>query len=217
MRQLDHDQLLYLLGLHRLREWQPSLLQYPVIVLLVAPLLGAQQISRSQKGHKKLVFHGIYAAVGCKRAVGHEEGVLGTQSIQSLLLHDLRKPLEHHDLIDHAVYDPARSIPVGPEVLRISPLPSLLANSQSPEILLHCAICRIQGRMGCNHPDSQVLEIITPQDLQNLAAIYQVRAPQNNQICPAYSYPNLSMALPPCSGKGANPWPHPSSSSFSHP
>ena len=62
----------------------------------------------------------------------------------------------------------------------------------SGTILLYCAVCRVQGRVGCNHPNSQVVEVVSLQDFLNLAAIDQFKAPQNNYVGRSYSHPNLS-------------------------
>jgi len=76
MRKLDHDQLFDVLRLHRLGKRQACLLQYPVIIPLVPPLLGAQQISRAEQRHRELILNRIYSAIGGEGAVGNEKSIL---------------------------------------------------------------------------------------------------------------------------------------------
>ena len=114
---LDDGEPVDILGLLDLPgEGHPCLLEQPVVVPLLSPLLGAEQVPASDQGDGEVVLDRVDGVVGCEGPVRNEEGVPGHDVLLDLGPHYVVEPVEHDGVVDHAAPEVPVRVPLGTEV-----------------------------------------------------------------------------------------------------
>ena len=160
--QLDDGEGVDVLGvLYLPGRGHSGLVQKPVVILGAAPVLAAEQVAAAHQGHLEIVLHGIDAAVGGERAVGDEEDVVLEQALPDDSGSGVLELVDHDEIIHDASSHPPVGVTQRLEIFCISLVTAGLAYGDGVETLLHRSVTDIQGGMGRQDADLDLLCVIS--------------------------------------------------------
>ena len=168
---LDDGEPVDVLGLFDLLgEWESRLVEDPVVIFGVSPLLGSEEVPASDHGELEIVLNCIDSAVGNEGPVGNEKDIVLQKAVLNLGFQDAAVLVQNDGLVDGSPSEVALVVVDRLVISGERRVPSFLTDGDGLESLGFRSVACVKSRMGAHNSDLGLFEIDLLEIAKNLVS-----------------------------------------------